>query len=104
MANRLRMRIERKLKMQTGLGKASARAREIERGSNWKNSQQLYANEVFLKLPKSAAKCRQKKEKRKEKKREHEKRRNQRKFLSCFDSLNLGVMLFRFGIHHNLLE
>lgn len=74
------------------------------RGSNWKNSQQLYANEVFLKLPKSAAKCRQKKEKRKEKRREHEKRRNQRKFLSCFDSLNLGVMLFRFGIHHNLLE
>lgn len=52
--------------MQTGLGKASARAREIDRGSNWKNSQQLYANEVFLKLPKSAANCRQKKEKRKE--------------------------------------
>lgn len=25
-------------------------------------------------------------------------------FLSCFDSLNLGVMLFRYGIHHNLLE
>lgn len=40
------------------------RERQIERErSNWKNSQQLYANEVFLKLPKSAAKCRQKKKK-----------------------------------------
>lgn len=65
--------------MQTGLGKVSASARERERQiererSNWKNSQQLYANEVFLKLPKSAAKCRQKKKK---KRREEDTRRGE---------------------------
>lgn len=76
------MRIERKLKMQTGLGKASARARETDRGSNWKNSQQLYANEVFLKLPKSAAKCRQKKKK-KEKRKEENTRRGETKENFC---------------------
>lgn len=66
--------------MQTGLGKVSASAREEREGdrererSNWKNSQQLYANEVFLKLPKSAAKCRQKKKK---KRREEDTRRGE---------------------------